>query len=76
MLEGNYQSLSGLYFDTLSNLNGCDSVVSVQLMVDTLVSSADSVSICSGDSIMLGGNYQFTSGIYFDTLSTINGCDL
>ena len=75
MLGGIYQSVPGLYYDTLSNLNGCDSVVSVQLHIDTLITSSDSLAICSGDSILIGGVYQYSSGIYFDTLSTINGCD-
>jgi gliding motility-associated-like protein len=31
--------------------------------------------ICAGDSILLGGDFQTNTGNYFDTLSTINGCD-
>ncbi|MBI5217417.1 MAG: SprB repeat-containing protein, partial [Bacteroidia bacterium] len=32
-------------------------------------------SICSGDSIFLGGMWQTTAGIYHDTLQTSAGCD-
>lgn len=33
------------------------------------------VSICSGDSILLGGGYQNTSGVYIDSLLSVMGCD-
>ena len=32
-------------------------------------------SICQGDSILLGGFFQTNSGLYVDSLQTINGCD-
>ena len=31
--------------------------------------------ICSNDSIFLQGNYQTTAGTYYDTLTSVNGCD-
>lgn len=31
--------------------------------------------ICSGDSIYLGDAYQSTTGVYYDTLQSTNGCD-
>jgi len=31
--------------------------------------------ICSGDSVLLQGNYQTTAGTYYDTLASVNGCD-
>lgn len=33
------------------------------------------LSICQGDSILIYGTYQNTSGVYYDSLQTINGCD-
>ncbi|MDX2359669.1 MAG: T9SS type A sorting domain-containing protein [Crocinitomicaceae bacterium] len=35
----------------------------------------DSLDICAGDSVMIGGIYQSTSGIYIDSLITLTGCD-
>ena len=32
-------------------------------------------SICIGDSIFLGGSFQSTGGIYYDSLQTVFGCD-
>lgn len=37
--------------------------------------TSDSATICSGDSILLGGSYQKTAGIYYDTIPTAKGCD-
>jgi len=34
----------------------------------------DSV-MCDGDSVMLGGMYQYVAGSYYDTLMAVNGCD-
>ncbi len=31
--------------------------------------------ICAGDSIFLGGAFQTNEGVYFDNLTSINGCD-
>jgi hypothetical protein len=31
--------------------------------------------ICSGDSILLGGEYRHTSGVYYDTFPSVIGCD-
>ncbi|HIN39837.1 MAG TPA: hypothetical protein EYM84_06160, partial [Flavobacteriales bacterium] len=31
--------------------------------------------ICGGDSVLLGGMYQFVTGVYDDSLMTNNGCD-
>jgi gliding motility-associated-like protein len=31
--------------------------------------------ICQGDSLLVGGDWQFSTGSYSDTLLTINGCD-
>ena len=75
LLGWNYQSATGTYYDTLVTSSGCDSI----LITNLLVSPPDSIlvysTICKGDSILLGGNYQSTTGIYYDTLVTSSGCD-
>ncbi len=74
-LQGSYQTSAGNYVDTLSNQNGCDSVLNITLTIIPSSTNAINTSICQGDSILLGGNYQTTAGSYIDTLSTQNGCD-
>ncbi|PCJ83088.1 MAG: hypothetical protein COA57_12150, partial [Flavobacteriales bacterium] len=72
---GSYQTTSGTYYDSLSTSNGCDSVTITILIVNSIDTTNISTSMCEGDSIMLGGGYQTTDGIYYDTYSGANGCD-
>jgi len=50
-----------------------------KLIYDTtnfcISTATESQTICSNDSIFLGGSYQNTSGVYYDTLSSGNECD-
>ena len=75
MLAGSYQTTSGVYYDTLQTTAGCDSIVETHLTVDSVIYSYDSLSICSGDSALIAGNYESTGGIYRDTLTAQAGCD-
>jgi len=54
---------------------GCDSIIKLNLTVDSGSVILDTFSICQGDSILLGGSYQTSNGIYFDSLQTVIGCD-
>ncbi|MDC3133894.1 hypothetical protein OA958_03555, partial [Bacteroidota bacterium] len=70
---GNTITTSGLYYDTLSNAVGCDSVVTLDLTIHNSIATTDSLVIC--DSAIWNGNVYDTSGIYIDTLQTVHGCD-
>ncbi|MDZ4844277.1 MAG: SprB repeat-containing protein, partial [Chitinophagales bacterium] len=69
------QTTSGTYYDTLVAANGCDSVITTNLVVVLHAAFTQDISICSGDSFFAGGSYQNVDGIYFDTLVAANGCD-
>jgi hypothetical protein len=75
LIYGAYRTGTGIYYDSLTAITGCDSIHSTVFTVsqDYLIESKDT--ICTGDSIMAGGAYQNTSGIYYDSLMTVNGCD-
>ena len=70
-----YQTSSGIYYDTLVSHTGCDSLAEIYLSVHPHQLTSLYTVICEGDSMYLGGAYQKTSGIYFDTLITATGCD-
>ncbi|MBW8060740.1 MAG: T9SS type A sorting domain-containing protein [Solirubrobacterales bacterium] len=74
LLGGAYQTTPGTYYDTLSTVNGCDSVLATTLTVNPTYNVSSSDTICDGDSLFIGGAWQTTPGIYYDT-STVNGCD-
>jgi gliding motility-associated-like protein len=75
MLGGVFQTIAGIYNDTLSTSLGCDSVLVTTLSINPIVTFQTTDSICQGQSILLGGSLQTTAGVYNDTLFTSFGCD-
>ena len=66
---------TGVYLDTLSAVNSCDSIVTTNLTVNNLISSSQSPGLCYGDSVVVGASVYKTTGVYIDTLSAVNSCD-
>lgn len=75
LIGSTYQSVSGTYIDNYVSIVGCDSVVTSMLTVHPNDSISQSISICSNDSVFLGGAYQNTAGVYTDNLISSFGCD-
>ncbi|MBT6684767.1 MAG: T9SS type A sorting domain-containing protein [Bacteroidetes bacterium] len=75
IFEGNWQTNAGVYYDTLSTLQFCDSIVEYTLSVNDNYFAQNAISICEGDSMFLEGSWQTIAGVYFDTLSTFQFCD-
>jgi hypothetical protein len=66
---------SGIYVSTLQNMNGCDSIATLNLTINTNSISSQTVSVCDSLSSP-SGNYVWTSsGVYADTLINSQGCD-
>ena len=72
---GAYQKVSGTFYDTLSSINGCDSIITTTLTISPVITNSVSASICSGDSLFVGGAYQSAAGVYLDSFSSASGCD-
>jgi uncharacterized repeat protein (TIGR01451 family) len=68
-------SQPGNYTDTITNSNGCDSIVSLSLTVNPVVYDTTSASICSGDTFYVGNIPHTLQGNYTDTLQSVAGCD-
>ena len=66
---------TGTYLDTLLSINGCDSFITLNLLVYPTSTVNIYDSICEGQSIIFNGLSLDTAGIYADTQSTIYGCD-
>jgi hypothetical protein len=66
---------SGEYSDTLLNMYGCDSVVNVDLTVNSSSNEVVSVVECEADSYEWDGQTYTASGEYTNTYSAANGCD-
>ena len=67
--------LSGTYIDSLSTIYGCDSTVYTTITVNNATDFQQSITICEGDSLVVGSNIYYNMGNYSDTLTTISGCD-
>ena len=74
LLGGVYQSVPGIYSDTLSSYLGCDSIVATTLTT-IIVYGQTTAEICQGDSLLIGSIYQTQTGTYSDTLVSFLGCD-
>ena len=75
LFGGNYLTAAGTYYDSLQSVNGCDSVMILDLSINATYSMNTNAAICQGDSLLFGGNYLAAAGTYYDTLQTVNGCD-
>jgi len=65
----------GIYLDTLTAANGCDSLQTTTITFLPEISSSQNADLCDGDSIMVGTSTHSTEGIFFDILPANNGCD-
>ena len=77
LLIGNtYYNSAGFYTDSLQTLMGCDSLINIYLDLNPAYNEIEEeVNICEGDSVLIGGSYYSSAGLYSDSLQTIAGCD-
>ena len=77
IVGSNTYDSTGVYSDTFLAFNGCDSIVSTNLIVlsTAAISSVNNQTICLGDSASVGTSTYYTEGVYLDTLISSNGCD-
>lgn len=73
-LNGQVYTSSGIYTQTLQNATGCDSIITLHLVI-TRASTQSDVTICEGEQYFAGGAFRTTTGTYADTLLTALGCD-
>ncbi|MBO4655676.1 MAG: T9SS type A sorting domain-containing protein [Bacteroidales bacterium] len=66
---------SGDYHDTLTTVNGCDSIFSINFVVNPAVNSLLVDTACANELPYLWRGHQLTSaGFYFDTIPNAFGC--
>ncbi|GAB5538031.1 MAG: hypothetical protein Salg2KO_01340 [Salibacteraceae bacterium] len=66
---------SGIYVDTLTNATGCDSIVTLNLIVNNSNTSFQSGVACDSYTWPANSQTYITSGTYVDTLINASGCD-
>ncbi|MEI8204635.1 MAG: T9SS type A sorting domain-containing protein [Bacteroidota bacterium] len=72
--QHNY-SISGTYYDTLTTILGCDSIITTNLTVGVIQHDTINPIICQGETFTIGTHNYSISGTYSDTLATSLGCD-
>ncbi len=55
--------------------SGCDSIVNLELTVESEVLEEQEFNLCDGDSILLNNEWRYSTGLYLDTIR-LTGCDL
>ena len=66
---------SGIYTANYNTANGCDSTVTLNLIVNNVYVDTVTISRCTGQSYFAGGALQNASGIYSDTYTSSSSCD-
>jgi len=71
----NVYTTTGLYIDTLQSVNGCDSIVTLDLIIpDSIITPIDTF-ICEGDELILNADRLSTTGVHDVVYFASNGCD-
>lgn len=68
-------SSSGVYMDTIPNAVGCDSIMTIDLTVDSNRTADLNPTACESYTVPSGDTSYTSSGTYMDTIPTIAGCD-
>ncbi|WP_343632064.1 T9SS type A sorting domain-containing protein [Fluviicola sp.] len=73
--NGMTYTASGLYVDTIPAAGGCDSIVTLDLTINTPSSSSSSEFACGTYTWAQNGVTYTASGVYTDTIPNAAGCD-
>lgn len=66
---------AGEYTETFESVNGCDSVVTLNLTVNPTYNHTEEATICEGERYEFGGQNYNETGEYEHIFSAVNGCD-
>lgn len=75
MFNGHTYSMTGYYTEDLQTINGCDSILHLDLKVNPIYDTTVVEGICDGESYTSNGFNESTSGIYTAVIPTVDGCD-
>lgn len=65
---------TGVYNTVLKASNGCDSIISLQLIIDERIMSTDTLHICDGDTLHIGDKSFTSEGTHQTLIRTQEGC--
>jgi gliding motility-associated-like protein len=65
---------TGIYKDTLTTANSCDSIVTLNLTVDTIIPIRKTYTICDIEEVRVLNKVYNQTGVYRDTFRTADSC--
>ncbi|MFT6338355.1 MAG: putative repeat protein (TIGR01451 family) [Saprospiraceae bacterium] len=65
---------SGVYVDFYTDINGCDSIVNLELLVSSYMTYSEDVLVCQGDTILINDVMISEPTTLIDTLESSTGC--
>jgi hypothetical protein len=74
-LNGVDYNASGTYVETFASINGCDSIVTLQLTVHPSYNNVQTITLCEGESYEIAGTVYTSSTTILETLQSEFGCD-
>ncbi|MCQ2344867.1 MAG: hypothetical protein MJ002_08170, partial [Paludibacteraceae bacterium] len=73
--RGKWITEAGVYFDSLKNVQSCDSVYELRLAMFRPTITEQYIEVCEGGSFDFRGKRITEPGVYYDTLISVHGCD-
>ena len=73
--NGFNNNLTGLYSQNLNTINGCDSLIILNLFVNPTYNNTIFAEICPGETYSQFGFNESATGFYTQSLQSIKGCD-
>jgi gliding motility-associated-like protein len=74
--HGNEYCSSGMYEVRLKAINGCDSIITLDLKVADKIKASTALNICEGDTLKLGNDLLSTEGKHEVRIKNQEGCDI
>jgi len=71
----NTWTTTGTYTDTIPNSANCDSIITINLTINSNYNEASNVTICNGSAYTFGSQLLTSTGQYTEIFTATNGCD-
>src|SRR5690606_40421442 len=76
LIHGNYETTAGIYTQTYTNVNGCDSIEQVTLILISPCITSQIVNFCAVGSVVVNGNAYNINTIVGDIYTKHCVCDM